>query len=41
MINNVSHTISVPTISGRAGEFLSLVLLALSVALTMVTLASA
>jgi len=38
MINTVSHSISRPTSSGRAGEFFSLVFLALSVALTMVTL---
>jgi hypothetical protein len=41
MINTVLHPISRPTSSARAGDFLSVLLLALSVALTMVTLASA
>jgi hypothetical protein len=41
MINTVLHPISRPTGSGKAGDFLSVLLLAFSVALTWVTLANA
>jgi hypothetical protein len=41
MINSAFHPISRPTSSDRAGDFLSVLLLAFSIALTWVTLASA
>ena len=41
MINTVLHPNARPTVSARSGEIFSVLLLALSLALTMVTLASA